>query len=134
MMLLPLLLINILLASSSIARFEAERNYELANYLFPNQTAKSRFNANARALKEPYTGDVPCVICRSLTYCQALNNLMVQEVYDPDNLNLLGTCYVLEALGQRMNDEVFGQGRSFRDTPECRGTGYKHAFIHLTIL
>lgn len=86
----------------------------LNHILFPNRTF---IESADRSLADT----VPCVICRSLSYCSALNNLMVQEVYYPNNLDLLGTCYVLEALGKRVSSEIFGPGRSFRDTTECRG-------------
>lgn len=62
-----------------------------------------------------------CVICSSLSYCQILNGYMVQEIYFPHNLAFRGTCHVIEDFGERISSEVFGDGRSFRDTPECRG-------------
>lgn len=96
---------------SVVAGFDKSRVYKT---LFPNQN--DLFHNDTRQL-----ATVPCVVCRNLEYCQALNNFMVQENYYPENLNLLGSCYVLEALGKRMNSEIFGPGKSFRDTTECRG-------------
>jgi hypothetical protein len=101
--------------------------YEL---LFPNQTYHMRDHSDdPRQLTT-----VPCVVCRNLQYCQALNNLMVQENYYPENLNLLGSCFVLEALGKRMNSEIFGPGKSFRDTSECRGKCLTCRFIFQFII
>jgi hypothetical protein len=99
------------------AQVSSEKHLKMTDYLFPNKT----MNHHSRILKDPYTTTVPCVICRSLSYCSALNNLMVQENYYPDNLDLLGACYVIESLGERMSSEIFGLGKSFRDTLECRG-------------
>ena len=63
---------------------------------------------------------VPCVICRDMDWCSALNGFQIQEVYLPFNLNDLGTCKVLDALGEKVALEVFGNGRTFRDTPQCK--------------
>ncbi len=63
---------------------------------------------------------VPCVICRDMGFCSALNGFQIQEVYLPYNLNDLGTCKVLDALGEKVASEVFGNGRTFRDTPQCK--------------
>lgn len=64
--------------------------------------------------------EVPCVICRDMSWCSALNGFQIQEVYLPFNLNDLGTCKVLDALGEKVALEVFGNGRTFRDTPQCK--------------
>ena len=64
--------------------------------------------------------DVVCVACKDLEYCQILNGYMVQEVYYPDNPEFLGTCKVIESLAERLDGEIFGVGRTFRDTPQCR--------------
>ncbi len=68
---------------------------------------------------DAYTEEVPCVICRDMAYCSALNGLQIEEVYLPNNLNDLGTCRVLDELGNKVKNEVFGNGRSFRDTTQC---------------
>ena len=60
-----------------------------------------------------------CVICHGLSYCDVLNGLLVQEVYYPKQDDL-GTCSIIEALGIRMDQEIFGIGRTFRDSPQCR--------------
>lgn len=63
-----------------------------------------------------------CVKCSGLQSCPALNGLNIEEVYLPNNLveaPLLGTCRVLDELGSRVQAEVFGNGRTFRDTPNC---------------
>ena len=59
------------------------------------------------------------MICRDMAYCSALNGLQIEEVYLPNNLNDLGTCRVLDELGNKVKNEVFGNGRSFRDTTQC---------------
>jgi hypothetical protein len=64
--------------------------------------------------------EVVCVGCSSLSVCSALNGLSVQEVYYPKNADLKGTCAIIEQLGKRMSREIFGVGRTFRDTPDCR--------------
>lgn len=61
-----------------------------------------------------------CVICRGLEYCPALNGLLIQEVYYPESNAKLGTCHIIDQLGERMYNEIFGIGRTFRDTPQCR--------------
>lgn len=101
---------------------------DLANYLFPNMLKSRRklygnFIENAEVNCPNVKNDtvVPCVKCNGLTQCQALNGYVVQEVYYPKNLDLSGTCLVLEDLGERMNEEIFGEGRTFRDTEDCRG-------------
>ena len=61
-----------------------------------------------------------CPKCSNLTVCRSLNNKMVQEKYDPNHINTKITCSVLEDLGSRLSEEIFGNGKSFRDTPQCR--------------
>lgn len=61
-----------------------------------------------------------CVICRGLEYCDALNGLLVQEKYYPEQNLELGTCSIIDGLGERMSNEIFGIGRTFRDTTQCR--------------
>lgn len=107
---------------------------------------------------------VPCVRCKNLKYCPAIDELMVQEKYYPKNLNYLESCAVLDALGElcvilcsfvcflqifmkwfycwhcltyvrvleaeidvtllfsgeRMYNQIFGNGRTFRDNDICR--------------
>ena len=64
----------------------------------------------------------PCIKCTGLSYCKILNGLIVEEVYYPNNLDLRGTCTIIEGLGNQMANEIFGVGRTFRDTPQCRGS------------
>jgi hypothetical protein len=61
-----------------------------------------------------------CPKCSNLDVCRSLNNKMVQEKYDPAHIRTKITCTVLEDLGHRLSEEIFGNGKSFRDTPECR--------------
>mmetsp|Transcript_6088 Transcript_6088/g.9189 ORF Transcript_6088/g.9189 Transcript_6088/m.9189 type:complete len:258 (-) Transcript_6088:156-929(-) len=64
--------------------------------------------------------DALCVICHGLSHCDILNGLLIQEVYYPEQNADLGTCSIIESLGARMANEIFGIGRTFRDTPQCR--------------
>ena len=92
----------------------------IAKMIFPNMT--QIYNQNSRRL--PYNPkpvkQVPCIICQNLKVCSALNKLLIEEKYYPNNLNLLGTCWIIEDLAKRVQKEVFGNGRTFRDTPLCR--------------
>lgn len=73
-------------------------------------------------LSNPPAGvsDALCEVCRGLQFCPALNGLLIQEVYYPASNTELGTCSIIDSLGKRMNNEIFGIGRTFRDTPQCR--------------
>lgn len=61
-----------------------------------------------------------CVKCTNLEYCQALNGKYIEEIYYPEKNEEFGTCKIIDALGARMESEIFGQGVTFRDTPQCR--------------
>lgn len=63
---------------------------------------------------------VQCIKCLNLEYCEILNGFMVQETYFPENSGYQGTCGVIENVAARLNGEIFGVGRTFRDTPQCR--------------
>lgn len=103
---------------------------ELQNLLFPNQTSSKpsfslaqhwgQFRRKLGITKKPYTSSVPCTTCLALSNCPALNGYMVQEVYYPKNTALRETCTVLNELGGRMAATIFGEGRTFRDTSQCR--------------
>jgi len=64
--------------------------------------------------------DATCVICGGLEQCNVLNGLLVQEKYYPEQNLELGTCRIIDGLGERMSNEIFGIGRTFRDTTQCR--------------
>lgn len=96
----------------------------LEAHLFPNRTAAEYTHGRGLAIKKaPYVeDDVKCSFCpTTMKYCSILSNKMIQEKYLPKNTNVKETCKVFESLGKRMSDEVFGPGRTFRDTPHCRG-------------
>jgi hypothetical protein len=101
-------------------------SHQLKSLLFPNQSSSSlsynfdRFRRKLQISKTPYTGSVPCTTCQGLQYCPILNTFMVQEVYFPSNTALRETCTVLDELGRRISSTIFGVGRTFRDTPQCR--------------
>ena len=71
--------------------------------------------------------------------CSILDQLMIMEVYLPNNPSEKGTCNVIDALGTffiiiiitniititivlgaRVYDEIFGNGKTFRDTTQCK--------------
>lgn len=98
----------------------------LQSQLFPNFTCNTLLDdKNSRILQSGSKNTIPCVKCSGLSYCSILNGYMIQEVYYPENLNLMnlqqiGTCSVIESLGKRLSNEIFGNGRTFRDTSVCR--------------
>lgn len=95
---------------------------DLVNLLFPNRT-RLFTNQHLRRLqitKTPYSGSVPCVICKGLSTCSILNGYLIEEVYYPKNLNYLETCKVIESFGNRIKKLIFGNGRTFLDTEQCR--------------
>jgi hypothetical protein len=73
--------------------------------------------------KDPYDPQdpVPCAVCTGLSQCKVLNSFMVEEVYYPKDPGRRETCNVIEALGKRVSTDIFGNGRTFRDTEQCRG-------------
>ncbi|KAJ1432965.1 hypothetical protein B484DRAFT_18384 [Ochromonadaceae sp. CCMP2298] len=99
-----------------------EHRDQLAEILFPDQTvsASPKHLRELAIFKETPTGNEPCVTCSSLTYCKALNEKIIEEKYYPNNLENAETCNVLEAVGKRLSQEIFGNGRTFRDTDQCR--------------
>jgi hypothetical protein len=64
--------------------------------------------------------DVTCSTCNGLDICTVLNDLLVEERYYPVVNIDFGTCTIIEALGVRMSEEIFGVGKTFRDTTQCR--------------
>lgn len=107
-----------------------KKKEKVLELLFPNRTATGEhFNTDSlrssRKLpidKGVYSkNDTSCIICRGLSYCSVLNNKLIQEVYLPKNTAFLETCHVIESLGSRMYSEIFGEGKTFRDTAQCRG-------------
>ena len=97
--------------------FDRKKAEIISSIIFPNQT---RDHGRELFVHAKSAQKVPCIICQGLKTCSILNTLQIQEVYYPNNLNLLGTCTVLEDLGNRIAKEVFGNGRTFRDTVQCR--------------
>ena len=97
--------------------------------LFPQTMLPSRNGSIERPMrklaieKEAYDPDnpVPCVACTNLQTCSALNGLLIEEKYYPNNPEQRETCSVIEVFGNRISREIFGNGRTFRDTPQCRG-------------
>ena len=100
---------------------------EMLNLNLPDQAHTNRLLTGDRVLydvKNPPPGNVLnqtlCGQCHGLATCPVLNGLLIQEVYYPtQNINY-GTCKIIDALGVRFSSEIFGQGLTFRDTPQCR--------------
>ena len=76
---------------------------------------------NCQNVHASNTSAVRCVKCQNLDLCKSLNGYSLQEVYYPDNVDLSGTCAVVESLANQMNNEIFGPTKTFRDIPVCRG-------------
>ena len=125
-------------------RSKWERQLDLEKtmqFLFPNRTKinhlhdshhhKSGLRSDRKlqqrygVLKEPYDPEnVKCVKC-SLTdletkTCTALENFQIQEIYYKENLERKETCKIIDRLGYRVSKEIFGNGRTFRNTTNCR--------------
>jgi hypothetical protein len=105
----------------------------LEELLFPNRSyaeeaverMQRKEDASRRALRltppdDWVPGQAICSNCQGLDKCRVLNGLLVEERYYPTVNIDLGTCTILEALGVRMYDEIFGVGKTFRDTTQCR--------------
>ena len=97
--------------------------------------ARKRLEAEGRVLQgyhdPPAPGQEPeCTECQGLKYCNVLNNKRIEEEYYPESLVGSGgnsgqnTCLILDKLGERIkehpNYKIFGNGRTFRDTPVCK--------------
>ncbi len=99
----------------------------LEHKLFPYRHSKhpAYKNNEIRRLaieKDPYDNNtVVCSFCKKLNTCSVLNNKLIEEVYLPKDTSAQETCNVIEKLGQRVSKEIFGHGRTFRDTEQCRG-------------
>ena len=102
----------------------------LEQLLFPNQTTSFediQRHANRRRLdivKPPYNPNITylCTKCRfsPSDSCSILDKKLVEERYLPTNVQG-ETCAVIESFGKRIQKESFGVGKTFRDTPQCRG-------------
>jgi len=101
----------------------------LTDLLFPNRhspatESETETVASIRNLVATQAPPLPflvvCETCTGLVNCPVLNQYRIEEVYLPNNLAQKGTCTVLDQLGGRVKGEVFGPGRTFRDTPQCR--------------
>lgn len=143
-MMIPALVIawlaHLSLATSHAAEDIDKRTKELETILFPQReyvedTIGTAPRRQLQSLREPdpyrrvlrletpddYDRDeVVCSNCQGLEMCEVLNGLLVEERYYPVVNIELGTCTIIEALGVRMSDEIFGVGKTFRDTTQCR--------------
>jgi hypothetical protein len=114
------------------ADYDQEKVEELNNLLFPNvssiiqQTLVTKEDGNGSLestllnVNRNLASTPVCVLCSNLQYCKALNGLLIQEVYLPGNPDQLGTCRVYEDLGERIYNEIFGIGKTFRDSDQCK--------------
>lgn len=111
------LIVNSLVIAQSVRHGRDNNAVEsLQQLLFPNRTIESKNTNSARRLQT-----VPCTVCQGLKTCSVLNGYQIQETYYPNNLNFLQTCKVIDDLGDRLEPLIFGIGRTFRDTEQCRG-------------
>lgn len=102
----------------------------LEQLLFPNRTTSFEDierHASRRRLdivKPPYNPNITylCTKCRfsPSDSCSILDKKLVEERYLPTNVQG-ETCAVIESFGKRIQKESFGVGKTFRDTPQCRG-------------
>lgn len=120
---------------------DIERSRILAELLFPNVSHRmfddpdleadfDRNQLESRKLQgyheEPDNIDsIKCITCTRMTYCTALNRGFIQEKYYPNVESIAwvgppGTCAIIEGLARRVQGEIFGNGKTFRDTPLCR--------------
>ena len=59
--------------------------------------------------------------CTGLDKCHVLNGKYVQETYYPEQTSSnAAKCSIIEGLAERLSTEIFGKGRTFRDTEQCR--------------
>jgi hypothetical protein len=101
-----------------------DQTIALKNLLFPNRTQDPKYSRR-QLLPDPNNppagvDQALCVTCNGLDYCKVLNGLLIQEVYYPQSNSQFGTCFIIDDLGKRLYNEIFGVGTTFRDTPECR--------------
>ena len=70
--------------------FDRKKAEIISNIIFPNQT---RVHGRELFAHPKPAQKVPCIICQGLKTCSILNTLQIQEVYYPNNLNLLRNLY-----------------------------------------
>ncbi len=109
--------------------FPPDPKAQLLELLFPNRTNipqklsreldSTCYDCNNKQCICP-----KCVSCTTMSTCTSLIGHLVEEVYYPDNLEYKETCVVLDELGDRSKSAIFGPGRTFRDTDQCKGTIY----------
>ena len=66
---------------------------------------------------------VRCVKCTAaqVPTCNILRDRIVQETYYPDlSSTYTAKCEIIDQLANRLSGEIFGNGRTFRDTAQCR--------------
>jgi hypothetical protein len=102
-----------------LSEVSSENNTTLQRNLFGTYIKNS--DINCPNIKHKNSSEVRCTKCESLKYCKSLNGKYVQEVYYPFNTDRSETCAVIEQLGIQTSKEVFGKGKSFRDSDICRG-------------
>lgn len=64
---------------------------------------------------------VKCEKCENMVQCKALNGFMLMETYYPEHSDRGSEiCYIIDRFAGKLSEEIFGIGRTFRDTPQCR--------------
>lgn len=61
-----------------------------------------------------------CIACNDLTYCTVLQGMQIEDKYYPDQRLIKGSCVNLDDRVERLQDSIFGQDKTFRDTDACR--------------
>jgi hypothetical protein len=107
--------------------FPKDQKAQLLDLLFPNRTnapynLKRELDSTCYDCTNTQCICPKCVSCTSMSTCTALIGHLVEEVYYPDNLEYKETCTVLDELGDRSKSAIFGSGRTFRDTSQCKGS------------
>eukprot|EP01038_Epipyxis_sp_PR26KG_P004907 gene4907-6870_t len=101
----------------------------LEDLLFPNRTRGLSQKHSKRELaipKTPYVkGTTSCSVCTKATMsiCKVLIDFKIEEKYYPStgsSATSAETCKVIDALGKRVSQSIFGVGKTFRDTAQCR--------------
>lgn len=95
---------------------------ELKHTIYPHLNNHRSHHHHNQSLRRLATSDgsVACTVCQGLQTCSILNGYLIEEVYYPNNLNYLQTCKVFDELGARLTPLIFGDGKTFRDTTQCR--------------
>ena len=124
---------------------------EVRQILFPNGTKNVHLSENSNYVvninedsrlltlqESPQASKVLCQKCANLQTCRILNALFIEEIYfsSVPTMTLAGepqqptgTCKIIEDRGIRLDKEIFGPDKTFRDTVTCRGEESSRKFF-----